>query len=262
MRGKISIDCFELQVRNAFPSCCEFCMRWWQRIRGCTVTLASHKSDPVLWGFCHYLKVLLYLFYLLKNFCLFTFCLLSQRGSFSSTKRLCLWYFVSAEGQPLCLCQSSTWWIFISLCCVLPTDREAGRQFLHPSPSSIFSAGSLWLGLETDLEWPHSSCPPGPQMFLEPDSWGCKGLLIQLPCYGGGNWGSERRGDLPVVFQLLRGGLRTELRSLPPARCHLFCDCGSQSVIHTKLLLRQMHWGPLLPNQILEVFLQCTEKIE
>ena len=68
-----------------------------------TVVLASHKSNPALWGFCDCFKLLLHwVIYLFKKV-LFTFFLLNRIGSFSRIERLCFWYVVSAKGQPLCL---------------------------------------------------------------------------------------------------------------------------------------------------------------
>lgn len=113
-------------------------------------------------------------------------------------------------------------------------DPRLGDSFFTHPPSSIFSAGSLWPDSETDLEWPHSSCPQGPRMFLEPQTLPATGLEGSLNptslCCRGASWGAERRGELPVVFRLLSSSVRTELRSLPPARCCWFCNCGSQRV--------------------------------
>lgn len=108
------------------------------------------------------------LFIFLKSFCLFTFFLSNQIGSFSRTKRLCLWYFVSAKGQPLCLPQSSTWWIFISLCSVLSTESQAGRQFLHPP---AFLSLLSWFLLAWLRDWPWvTSLILSTGMFLEPQT--------------------------------------------------------------------------------------------
>lgn len=123
-----------------------------------------------------------------------------------------------------------TWWMFISLCYILPTEPSAAFH-----PLSFLNLLS-WFPLAWLRGWPGVTSPilsTGTPDVLRAKQrlWGLEGTFHPTTlCYGGGSWSSERRSELPLVFWLFSGSVRTELRSLPLAQCCLFYDGGSQRV--------------------------------